>query len=193
MSLGIFRSIRGSYVESYRRQADKIIRVLNAEFARRCIPPYIDPDPDEHNLRRLPCGNAGASTFIALEERAKRAGLPWTLGSLRGEREIALPIPFAGKFALSVGRTLLFFAQSQEFCAVQTVHDELLALAPLLHIPLAHGTLTDEIADRIADCEFLPDDDAETAGALENERVLWLDLYFAARYSLEDKTPIVIA
>ncbi|HSI13792.1 MAG TPA: hypothetical protein VK961_17235 [Chthoniobacter sp.] len=193
MSLGIFRSIRGSYVESYRKAAEKIIQALNKEFARRGIPPYFDPNPDEDTLRRLPCGNAGASTFGDLESRARQAGLPWTLGTVRGERQIALPIPFAGKFSLPVGRTLLVFVETQEFCAVRTVYDELLALAPLLQIPLVNGAVTEETADRLADCELLPGDEEETAAALENERGLWLDLYFATRYSLEDHTPVVIA
>ncbi|EDY17173.1 hypothetical protein CfE428DRAFT_5355 [Chthoniobacter flavus Ellin428] len=193
MSLGIFRSIRGSYAEPYRRDAEWIVRALKAEFVRRGLPPYVDPEPDERSLRRLPCGNARAATFATLQERAWRAELPWTLGSLRGERQIALPISFTGKFSLLVRRRLLIFPQRQSFCSVQTLHDELLALAPLLHIPLVDGTVAAEIANRLANCEALPDDDPQAASTLENERGLWLDLHLASRYSLEDRTPVVIA
>lgn len=193
MSLGIFRSIRGSYGKSYRRMPDKMIHALNEELAKRGLPPYVDPDPDERGLRRLPCGNAGASIFIDLEKRAQQGGLPWTLGRLRGDREIALPISFSGTWTLSLGRSLLIFKETLEVCAVQTVHDELLALAPRLQIPLTDGALSEEIADCIDDCNPLPGEDAAAAGELENVRTLWLDLYFAAKYGLEDKTPIVIA
>jgi hypothetical protein len=193
MSLGIFRSIRGSYAEPYWKEADRVIRALNKEFARRGIPPYCDPDPDEGELRRLPCGNAGASTFEAMRKRAQQAGLPWTLDALRGDRRIALPIPFSGKFAVVVERLAFILPLRQEFCAVRTVRDELAALAPLLSIPLRDGVVSYEIASRLADCQPLPGETEELAGALENERGLWLDLHLACRYSLEDKTPVVIA
>jgi hypothetical protein len=191
MSLGIFRSIRGSYAEPSRRDAESVVRALKAEFMRRGLSPYVDPEPDERGLRRLPCGNGGAVTFATLQERAWRAGLPWTLGSLRGERQIALPIRFPGKFSLVVLRRFLIIPQRQTFCAVQTLHDELLALAPLLGIPLVGGTVTKEIADQLTNGEALPGDDK--GSVFENERRLWLDLHLASRYSLEDRTPVVIA
>ena len=190
MSLGIFRSIRGSYVESARKEADLIVAALNRELAARQLPVFVDSDPDESLLRNLPCGNAGASTFGALAARAHGAGLTWTLGSVRGERQIALPLPFDGKFAASMGRLFFLFTQHQEFCSVRTVVSELEALAPLLGIPLSGGTVTEEIADRLADCQTMPGDEEE--GVMENERSLWLDLHLACHYSLEDGTPVVI-
>lgn len=193
MSLGIFRSIRGSFAEPDHRDAERMVRALKAEFIRRGQPPYVDPEPDERGLRRLPRGNAGAVTFATLQERAWRAKVPWTLGSLRGERQIALPIAFPGKFSLVVQRRYLVVPQRQTFCAVQTLHDELLAVAPLLGIPLVDTTVTKEIADQLATGEALPGDDAETGASLANERNLWLDLHLASRYSLEDRTPVVIA
>ena len=192
MSLGIFRTIRGSYGDKYQKQPDRIIRRLNEELKARGLPEFHDPDRDERRLRRLPCGNAGASTFGALEKLAADAGLSWTLGRLRGERMIAIPIDFAGTFSVDLGRVLFFIpAGMQDFASVRTIHDEVIAMAPLLAIPLANGVLSDVLIERIGDCNGVSDD--EPPGLLENERGLWLDLYCATRYCLEDSTPLVIA
>lgn len=190
MSLGIFRSIRGSFAPEYRREADKMIRQLNTELKARGLPEYQDPDPGERDLRPLPCGNAGASTFSRLQKLAEEARLPWTLGCLRGERQIALPFEFAGTFAVRLGRGLFFVPIVQEFVSVRTIHEEVIALALVLKIPLADGTLSDALGERLSDCLGVTDD--EPAGWLENERGLWVDLYYATRYGMEDSTPLVI-
>jgi hypothetical protein len=190
MSLGIFRSIHRTYGPKDRRVADKLIRQLNVELMARGLPKYEDPDPGERNLRRLPCGNAGASTFRRLEEIAAEARLSWTLGRLRGERMIVLPIEFAGTLSVTFGRVLFFAPTIQDFASLHTVHQELIALAVALKIPLTDGTLSHALSERLCDC--LGVNDHEPAGWLENERALWLDLYYATRYCMEDSRPVVI-
>jgi hypothetical protein len=185
MSLGIFRSIRGPLNRKY---ADKIIRRLNGELRARGLPEYCDPDPKEANLRRLPCGNAGASTFSALQKFAEGAQLSWTLDRLRGDAQIALPIDFEGSFSIKVG---WFIPAVQDFVSVRTIRKEVLALAPVLRIPLTNGEISGALAERIADCDGVSED--EPPGFLENERGLWLDLYFATKYCLEDCAPLVIS
>lgn len=187
MSLGIFRSIRGSYVAEYRKQADELIRLLNEELEVRRLPGFSDPEPDERNLRPLPCGNAGASTFLALRKLAHEAQLSWTLGRLRGERQIALPIDFPETFSIGLSRLLPF---AQDFASVRTIRSEVIAIAPLLRIPLEHDVLSNALSERLADCNGVSDE--EPPGLLENERALWLDLYWATRYCMEDSTPLVI-
>jgi len=191
MSLGIFRSIRGSYVPQYRREADKMILRLNAELKARGLPEYHDPDPGERGLRRLPCDHAGARTFSQLQKLAEEAGLSWTIGRLRSERWIALPLEFDGTFSVRLGRVLFFFPRVQLFTSVRTVYEELIALAPVLRIPFTDGSLGETTAERLANGLSLAED--EPAGFLEDERVLWLDLYYAARYCMEDSAPLVIA
>jgi len=191
MSLGIFRTIRGSYAAGYRKEADKIIRLLNDELQSRRLPDFRDSDPDERMRRPLPCGNAGASTFAALQKLAQEAQLSWTLGGLRGARQIALPMDFAETFSIRLGRTLFFATVMQDFASVRTIRDEVIALAPLLKIHLEHGVLSDALSERLNDGKGVADD--EPPGLLESERGLWLDLYYATRYCLEDSTPLVIA
>lgn len=196
MSIGIFRSIRGSYIASARQEADGIIEALNAQLRQRGWAEYRDPNPDERGLRQLPCGNAGAATFAALAKRAADCGSTFTLTSLRGARWIALPMEFEGKMTAPMGRLFLVRGkQSQEFCSIRTVLGELEALAPALGVPLLDGTVAADIADRLADCQPMPGDSMEgdDDGSRENERALWLDLHLACRYSLEDGTPVVLA
>jgi hypothetical protein len=192
MSLGIFRSIRGSYGSDHRR-ADRMIRLLNIELKTRNLPAYQDPEPSERGLRRLPCGNAGASTYSALSRIAGQAQLSWTLrdDALGGERWIALPFEFAAPFSIRVGRVLFLLPQFQDFASLPTIHREVLALAPLLKIPLTAGVLDESLIERLADCEGVTDD--EPRGLLENERGLWLDLYCATKFGMEDGTPLVVA
>src|SRR6267378_4245221 len=142
MSLGIFRSIRGSYVENSRHVAEKMIRRLNEYLGALGLPPYDDPDPDERGLRFLPCGGSAASSiFQDLRALATSSGLPWTLGSLKGHREIALPLPLAGIISVKVGHSFFTAPQLQEFCSVSQVSKELVALAPVLHVELVDGQL----------------------------------------------------
>ncbi len=188
MSIGIFRSIRGSFME--RSEAERIIRALNAHLRNRGLPEYRDPEPGEKGLRMLPCGNAGGRTFCSLDELAGNAGVPWTLGNLKGSVAAALPIEFSGKLSVRIGRVMLLFPQVQEFISVRTVRDELLGLARALKIPLEKGVLSESLATRLSDCLGVSDD--ELPDTFENERALWVDLYYAAAYGLEDSTPIVL-
>lgn len=189
MSLGIFRSIRGSYVSKYRGKADRVIRCLNVELKMRGYPEYEDPRQDERKWRQLPCGNTSVAAFLSLAKLAHEAGLPWAFGNCRGERYIALPMEFTGVISVNVGG-VPFFKTVQDFLSIQTIHREIIALAPVLGIPLLDGKLDDEVSNRIADC--LGVKDGEAPGLLESERALWLDLYVAVGYCLEDFTPLVI-
>jgi len=189
MSLGIFRSIRGSYVPKYRKKADRMIHCLNAELKVRGFSEYEDPEPDERKLRQLPCGNTSSATFLSLAKLAHDADLPWAFGNRQGERYIALPVEFTGVISVSVGR-IPFFRVVQEFFSIQTTRREIIALAPVLGVPLSDGELDNEVSNRIADGLGVKDDEAP--GLLENERALWLDLYVAVGYCLEDSTPLVI-
>jgi len=164
---------------------------LNAELKARGLPEYHDPDPDERVLRRLPGDHAGATTFGQLHKLAEEAGLSWTLGRFRSEPRIALPLEFTGTFSVRLGRILFLFPRVQVFTSVRTVYEELIALAPVLRIPFADGSLGETTAEQLANGLGLAED--EPAGFLEDERVLWLDLYYAARYCMEDSAPLVIA
>lgn len=166
-----------------------MIRCLNVELKMRGHPEYKDPQPDERKWRRLPCGDTSASAFLSLAKIAHDADLPWAFGNCRGERYIALPMEFAGVISVSVGR-VPFFRTVQDFLSIQTIHREVVALAPVLGIPLLNGKLDNEVSSRIADCLGVKDDEAP--GLLESERALWLDLYVAVGYCMEDFTPLVI-
>ena len=189
MSLGIFRSIRGSYVERSRHLADLIIRRLNEHLAGIGLPPYTDPDPNERGLRVLPCGGgASASTFQRLETLAASAGLAWTLGSLKGHRQIALPSHLEGVISVNTGHFWFRTPKLQEFCSVEQVSREAVALAPALHVELSHGRLSDDLIRKIAnEVPFFAGDEEQVL------RGLWLDLCLAAQYCLEDARPLVVA
>ena len=190
MSLEIVRSIRGAFGDSRRKQADKLLHSLNDVLRSRGLPEFKDSDPDESALRRLPCGSAGSGTFHALNQLAVNSNLAWSLSRHRTEYWIALPIRFDEPFSIQLGRLLLILPYYQEFQSLPVVHSEIIALAKCLAIPLQDGLLSDEHAARILDCESLTD--SEPAGFMENERGLWLDLYQASRYCMEDGTPLVI-
>jgi hypothetical protein len=190
MSLSIYRSIRGSFGKTEQKQADNLLRLLNNELRSRGLPAFTDGAIDERGLRNLPCGNAGAVTFHALDQLAAASNLAWSLAKHRTERWIALPLSFEQPFSIRHGRFLLCIPIYQEFFSLPIILSEISALAEPLCIPLQNGLLSDEHAERIADCQSLCGSEPE--GFKESERGLWLDLYRAATYCIEDSTPLIV-
>ncbi len=190
MSLRICRSIRDSFGLSEQKQTDNLLRLLNIELRSRGGPAFTDGPLEERGLRKLPCGSAGAVTFRALNELASASNLAWSLGRHRTERWIALPLCFEEPFSIKHGRLFFFIPIYQEFFSLPTILSEITALAQPLFIPLQNGLLSDDHAARIDDCQPLCD--SEPKGFKEDERFLWLDLYRAATYCIEDSTPLVV-
>ena len=190
MSLRICRSIRGSFGDAEQKQADKLLLLLNHELRSRGLPAFIDGAIDEAGLRNLPCGSVGASTLHALTQLAAASKLTWGLGNHVTERWIALPMCFEQPFSIRHGRLLFCIPIYQKFFSLPTILSEISALADPLGIPLDNGSLSDWHAARIADNETLCDSEPE--GFKEDERSLWLELYLAATYCIEDSTPLLI-
>lgn len=191
MSLGLHHSIRGSFVEGHRNRSDKIVSAINAELLGRGLGGFKDADPGLSWSGPIPCGNAGASTFRALYEVAVASNLSWSLNACRGEREIAVPVAFDGPITVIVERVLGLFPVTLTFVSLLQVREEVLSLAGPLGIPLHQGQISDAMSERIADCRGVTDDEPE--GHLEEERLLWLDFYYATMYCLEERSPLVIA
>ena len=190
MSLGIHRSIQGSFGEAHQKAASRLLLLLNKELEHRGLPSFHDAPADERGLRRLACGMGGARTFQRLGQLATEANLPWSLSRHRTERWIALPIDFAEPFSIKYDRFMFFIPVHQEFFSLPAILSEIKALAAPLGIPLSNGTLSEEHAEKLADCQ--PLSDSERDGYLEAERGLWLDLYQGATWGMEESTPLVV-
>ena len=189
MSLGIYRSIRGCSTE---REANQLIQRINIALAQHGLPAFEDADPDERGLRPLPCGNASARAFISLERLITAAGLSWSLSDEDGfqsGRFIALPLEIREPIEIRLP-WLWIFSTRQTIHSARALHTELIAIAPLLKIPLDEGKLNPAVAELLQDCNALSAD--EPLGWMESERGLWHDLYAASLYCLEDGTPLII-
>lgn len=200
MSVGLFMTIRASYVEKAREAATRYALAVDAALKSKGLEGYSDPKraPDVYkdgNFGRSCLDHHSAGALVAIGEMAEEDEDPPSphleLLAQNPFRVTFVPTDFDAPIALEHTELIAGERPRLWVGSLPRLHAELLRMAPRLGIPLDDGKLDDEVARQIDDGELLSEGDD---GALaEDERTAWLLLLEGARLAIEHRVALSLA
>ncbi len=199
MSVGVFMSLRASYVEKAQAVAARYASAVDAVLRGRGLGGYVDPKTVPDVYRRGRFGRSGidhhsAGAFVALGEMAEESEEPSPHLELLATNPFRLAyVPADFDAPLALEHTELIAGERPRLWvgSAPRLAEELSRMAQRLGIPLEGSTLSDEVADKIAAMELLGEGDD---GALaEDERTVWLLLFEGARLANHHRVALSLA
>jgi hypothetical protein len=198
MSVGFFMSIRSSYIEDAQASALEYMAAINRALSDAGLVAYQDPvePPDvyEDGLfgRSALDHHSGRCLLRVAEIASQGQPCPHLALLISNPYRVAyLPGAFAHPFATVATDRIGGVTVRLWFGSCPALSSELVAVAPLLGIPLKGSILADDIAARINESEALYDGD--TLEFAKDERTAWLVLYEGARLANERGVALSLA
>ena len=198
MSVGFFMGIASSYTDEAQESARALTRAINEALKSQAVPPYSDPaEPPgvyaDNLFGRSALDHDSARLLVALAELAvNRAGAVHLALLVENPYRVAflpveLPAPILTTYSESIAGDDTAISIGSSLALLR----EVIAVAPLLGIPLKNGVLSDPVAALINDYAALFPGDTPDPNA--DQRTTWLLLHEGARLSIAHRVALSLA
>ena len=198
MAVGLFMSIKSSFIPEAWAAAESLVNGVNRGLTRLGFPRYLDPEPppdvyrgslfgrsslDHHSARILALFGAVAARHGDAPHLSLLESNPYRVVYL----PIDLPLPFQTGFEDLIGGVATEISAG----SAPRLQRELSEIAGSLGIPLESGELSDSVAARLNNQEKFSESDSPAL--VDDYRTAWLLLYEGARLAQQHSTALALA